>query len=184
MISKIKLKTHVLGNKSLFLSIFLSLSLSLVLSLYLLRLLSLSLVNTGVMIRHWILLGHMRSTGGLVPAGLGVVRVYGCGKVVLNHPNSPVTWSSVPVQVSYDHQNGSVFKTTVRGSWGLCMDLRKPYGPRTSSYGYSQANNASARARTVPTPRILTIPKSTDNPQNARMTPGAPVDSIRAWGHP
>ena len=86
---------------------------------------------------------------------------------------------------------GSAFKTTVHGSCGPCTGsvycleiltgpariVTTDYGGFT--YGCSHARKASARAGTVPSRapygtrrvdvRILTIPKNTDNPQNARM---------------
>ena len=59
--------------------------------------------------------------------------------------------------------------------------LRNPYGSRTSSYGCSQAHKAYARApygtRRVEV-RTLTIPKNTDNPQNARMHVAKKADFI------
>ena len=72
-------------------------------------------------------------------------------------------------------------------TYGLCTVRRNHTGPARAvttdygrfAYGCSQARKASARARTVPKRapygtcrvevRVLTIPKNTDNPKNARM---------------
>ena len=79
MMSKIKLKIHVLDNKSLFLFIFLSLSLSIALSPSFV-----SLSQAAVTCKygsHILPLNNTRSREiygcSRAPAGLGVVRVYG-----------------------------------------------------------------------------------------------------------
>ena len=120
MISKIWLKIHVLRNKALYLSIFLSLYLSLSLSLFFVSF-SFSgwLVSTGVIILHWIKLGHMRSTGGFMPVPVWVsYKSMSRGKSERNHPNASVTWSSVPKWLWVSHESMAI-------EWEVCTNSSK-----------------------------------------------------------
>ena len=111
MISKIKLKIHVLSNKALFISLSFSISLSLSLSFVFFLFLNM-ICKYG---SHNSPLNNNRSNEiygwSFARAGFGVVRVYGPCEVRTNHPIASVTLSSVPVRVGMSYESMARWKS-------------------------------------------------------------------------